>query len=155
MKIDFNFSLRRFGVRRPGAALAVPSLPLNCELSRLARKAISYPGDPVAKIGQSAARPGPAPALAGRSLPLNCEFKSSCGKRFSTRETVAKIGQSAARRGPAPLWPVPPYHSTANSSRLARKVIFHPGDRCEDRPKRCQARPAPFWPVAPYHSTAN
>src|SRR6266542_1038435 len=74
MKIDFNFSLRRFGVRRPGAALAVPSLPLNCELSRLARKAISYPGDPVANIGQSAARPGPAPALAGRSLPLNCEL---------------------------------------------------------------------------------
>src|SRR6266536_2197898 len=37
--------IARFGVRRPGAALACFSLPLNCESSSFAPKTISHPRD--------------------------------------------------------------------------------------------------------------
>ncbi len=101
--------IARFGVRRPGAALACFSLPLNCESSSFAPKTISRPRDRTR-----------AKALPGQP-----------GQR--TPKLVAYILQIE----PAPLWPVSPYHLTASQA-LSPQRRFHARET-ERGPKRCQA----------------
>ncbi len=98
LQIRITFARRRVpGVRRPGAALACFSLPLNCEQGICLRRDFA-PRRTVANVGQSAARP--AHSKLGSHLPgVAC---LECG-------------------GPAPLWPVSPCHSTANQGVCLRR----------------------------------
>src|SRR6266542_144544 len=83
---------------RPGAALACFSLPTQPGVKLFRLRSDFEPGN----VGQSAARPGPAPLLPCFSLPTQPGVKLF---RLRSDFEPGNVGRSTARPGPAPLWP--------------------------------------------------
>src|SRR6266542_4359799 len=121
---------------RPGAALACFSLPTQPGVKLFRLRSDFEPGN----VGQSAARPGPAPLWPRFSLPTQPGVKLF---RLRSDFEPGNVGRSTARPGPAPLLPCFSLPTQPGVKLFRLRSDFEPGNVGQSA---ARPGPAPLWP---------